>query len=213
MKSVTIKGEPRTSLGKKEAKKLRAAEKAPAVIYGGGETIHFSVDFSELRQLIYTPNVFLIDIELEGKTYKAIMQDIQWHPIDEVVLHVDFLGISQDKPVKIELPIKVIGRAAGIKAGGKLSMNMRRLKVKALPGDLPDMIEIDVTKLDIGQSIKVADLNIDKVEFLDPKSNVVVGVTTTRAARSAGMELPEDEEVEAEEGEGGEGEEAPAADE
>ncbi|WP_340110784.1 50S ribosomal protein L25/general stress protein Ctc [Maribellus mangrovi] len=197
MKSVTIKGEPRTSLGKKEAKKLRAAEKAPAVLYGGGETTHFSVDFSELRQLIYTPSVYLINIELDGKTHTAIMQDMQWHPVDEVVMHVDFLEISDDKTVKIELPIKIIGQAEGTKSGGKLSMNQRRLKVKALPGDLPDVIEIDVTKLILGQSIKVADLNVENVEFLDPQSNVIVSVITTRAARSAaGMELPEDMEEE-----------------
>lgn len=204
MKSVTIKGELRTSLGKKDAKKLRAAEKAPAVLYGGGETTHFSVDFSELRQLIYTPSVYLINIELDGKTHTAIMQDMQWHPVDEVVLHVDFLEISNDKPVKIEIPIKIKGQAEGTKSGGKLSTNQRRLKVKALPGNLPDVIEIDVTKLLLGQSIKVADLNVENVEFLDPKSNVIVSVITTRAARSAaGMELPEDMEEEGAE-EGGE---------
>jgi len=215
MKSVTIKGELRTSVGKKDAKKLRAAEKAPAVLYGGEETIHFSVDFSELRQLIYTPNVYLIDIDLDGKTYKAIMQDIQWHPVDEVVLHVDFLKIQDDKPVKIEVPIKVHGHAKGIKAGGKLNTNLRRLKVRALASDLPDTIEIDVTNLEIGQGIKVEDLKVDNVEFLDSKSNVVVSVTTTRAARSAaGMALPEDEEEAAVEGgEGGEEAEAPAAEE
>jgi len=216
MKSVTIKGELRTSLGKKDAKKLRAAEKAPAVLYGGDETIHFSVDFSELRQLIYTPNVYLIELDIDGKNYNAIMQDIQWHPVDEVVLHVDFLKIQPEKPIKIEVPIKVNGRAKGIKEGGKLNTNLRRLKVRALATDIPDAIEIDVTELEIGQSIKIADLNIDKIEFLNEKSNVVVGVITTRAARSAaGMLLPEDEEEEAAEegGEGGEEAEAPAAEE
>ncbi len=215
MKTVKIKGELRTSLGKKDAKKLRAEEKAPAVLYGGEETIHFSVDFSELRQLIYTPNVYLVEIDLEGKKYTAIMQDIQWHPVDEVVLHVDFLSINDSKPIKIEVPIKVNGRAKGIKEGGKLNTNLRRLKVRALATDIPDAIEIDVTELAIGQSIKVADLNMDKIDFLNEKSNVVVGVITTRAARSAaGMALPEDEEEEvAEGGEGGEEAEAPAAEE
>lgn len=195
MKSVVIKGEVRNSLGKKDAKKLRAAEKAPAVLYGGEETIHFSVDFSELRQLIYTPSVYLIDLDLDGKTYKAIMQDIQWHPVEEQVLHVDFLMIGDDRPVKIEVPIKVSGHAKGIKAGGKLNTNLRRLKVKALATDLPDAIEIDVTKLGLGQSIKVADLKVDNVEFLDPKSNVVVSVAITRAARSAaGTAAVEDDE-------------------
>lgn len=211
MKSLSIKGEARTSLGKKESKKLRDAGKAPAVLYGGEETIHFSVDFAELRQLIYTPSVFLIDLELDGKTHKAIVQDIQWHPVDEQVLHVDFLRISEDKPVKIEVPIKVFGHAKGIKAGGKLNTNLRRLKVKALAADLPDTVEIDVTKLGLGQSIKVADLGVDNVEFLDPKSNVVVSVAITRAARSAaGMASAEDEE---EEGDAEAGETAEASEE
>lgn len=185
MKSLTIKGELRKTLGKKEAKRLREAEKVPAVLYGGEETVHFSVDFSALRPLIYTPNVYLIDLDLEGTSYKAIMQDIQWHPVNEQVLHIDFLKISDDKPVKIEVPVKISGHAKGIKAGGKLNTNLRRLKVKALPGNLPDTIDVDVTNLGLGESIKVADMNIENVEILDPKSNVVVGVVITRAARSA----------------------------
>ena len=208
MQSLTIKGEIRTALGKKDVKKLRAEKKAPAVVYGGDEAIHFSVDFSELRQLIYTPNVYLIDLELDGKSYKAIMQDIQWHPVDEQVLHVDFLKISDDKPIKIEVPIKVSGHAKGIRAGGKLNTNLRRLKVKALASDLPDTINIDVTKLGLGQSIKVANLSVDNVEFLDPKSNVVVSVAITRAARSAagaaGSMDDEEEEGEEAAAEGGE---------
>lgn len=212
MKSVTIKGELRTSLGKKDAKKLRAEEKAPAVLYGGDEPVHFSVDFSELRQLIYTPNVYLIDLELDGETHKAMVQDMQWHPVDEVVLHVDFLKIQEGKPIKIEVPVKLHGQAAGTKAGGKLNKNLRRLKVKALAENLPDEIEVDITPLLIGQSIKVGDLSINNVEFLNDKSNVVVGVVTTRVAASA---LPENEEGEGEEGEGEgeEGAETPAAEE
>lgn len=202
MKSVTIKGDLRESLGKKESKKLRAAEKVPAVLYGNEEAIHFSVDFAELRQLIYTPSVFLIDLDINGTSYKAIMQDIQWHPVAEQVLHVDFLKIDDEKPIKIDVPIKVFGHAKGIKAGGKLNTNLRRLKVKALAADLPDTVEIDVTKLGLGQSIKVADLKVDNVEFLDQKSNVVVSVAITRAARSAAGAIVEDEEeAEAEGGE------------
>ncbi|HPF52576.1 MAG TPA: 50S ribosomal protein L25/general stress protein Ctc [Draconibacterium sp.] len=185
MKSLTVKGEARKSLGKKDAHKLRAAEKAPAVLYGVDEPIHFSVDFSELRSLIYTPNVYLIDLDIDGTVHRAIMKDIQWHPVEEMVMHVDFLKISDDKPIKIEVPIKVTGHAKGMKAGGKLNTNLRRLKVKALASDVPDTITIDVTKLGLGQGIKVGDLNLANVEFLDPKSNVVVSVAITRAARSA----------------------------
>ncbi len=209
MKSVAIKGELRTSLGKKDSKKLRAEEKAPAVLYGGETPIHFAVDFAEMRQLIYTPNVFLIDLEIDGKTYKAIMQDIQWHSVEEVILHVDFLQIAEDKPIKVAVPVKISGHAKGIRVGGKLNTNLRRLKVKALAADLPDTIDIDVTKLGLGQSIKVADLKSDKVEFLDQKSNVVVSVAITRAARSAAgaaLATGDDDEEET-------SEEAPASEE
>lgn len=203
MKSVVIKGQKREALGKKDAKKLRAQEIVPAVLYGGDEPIHFSIPFSELRQLIYTPSVYLLDIDIDGEVYKAIMQDIQWHAVEEQVLHIDFLRIQEGNPVKIEVPVKVFGHAVGIKAGGKLKTNLRRLKVKALADDLPDTIDIDVTPLAIGQNIKVGDLDVENLEFLDNKSNVVVAVAVTRAAKSAaGAALGEDEEEGAEGAEG-----------
>ena len=196
MKSVVIKGELRNSLGKKDSKKLRAEEKAPAVLYGGDEPIHFAVSFAELRQLVYTPSVYLIDLDIDGTMHKAIMQDIQWHPVDEMVLHIDFLEIKGDKPVKINVPVKIGGFAKGLRKGGKLNTTLRRLSVRALAEKLPDTIDIDVTKLDIGQSIKVADVDIPGVELLDPKSNVIVGVGITRAARSAAGGDAEEEEEE-----------------
>ncbi len=192
MKTVTIKGQERKVLGKKESKKLRAQNLVPAVLYGGEETMHFTVSFSEMRQLIYTPGVFLVDIDMDGKIYPAMMQDIQWHPVEEQVLHVDFLMIHENKAIRIDVPVNITGLAKGIKAGGKLKMNMRRLKVKALAKDLPDTIDIDVTKLGIGQSVKVADLSVKGVEFLDNKLNVVVAVVVTRVAQS--VEDEEDDE-------------------
>jgi len=207
MKSVVVKGQKRETVGKKESKKLRAQEIVPAVLYGGEDPIHFAVPFSELRQLVYTPNVYLIDLEIDGKAYKAMMQDIQWHAVEEQILHIDFLRIQEDKAIKIEVPVKITGFAKGIKSGGKLNTNLRRLKVKALAKDLPDNIEIDITPLGIGQSIKVADIGIPDVEFLDKKSNVVVSIVITRAAKSAAdEELEEEEEIEG-------GEEAPASEE
>jgi len=185
MKSLVIKGQLRKTLGKKDAKKLRAQELVPSVMYGSDEIIHFAVPFSELRQLIYTPSSFLIEIDLDGKTYKAIMQDVQWHPVEEQVLHVDFLRIREGHPVKMDIPINIIGLAKGIKAGGKLKTNMRKLKVKAFTEHFPDTIDIDVTNLGLGQSIKVDDLKLENVELLDSKSNVVVTVSMTRAAMSA----------------------------
>jgi len=185
MKTLLVKGQLRTSLGKKEAKKIRSQESVPAVLYGSNEIIHFSISFSELRPLVYTPDVYLVNLDIDGKSYQAILQDIQWHAVEEQAMHIDFLRVEDGKPVKVELPVKVVGVAKGTKTGGKLKINLRRLKVKGLSKDLPDTIDINVTKLGIGQSIKVADLIRDNVEFLDTKSNVVVAVTITRAARSA----------------------------
>jgi large subunit ribosomal protein L25 len=197
MKTLLVKGEKRKSLGKKEAKLLRSQEAVPAVLYGAGEPIHFSVPFSEMRQLVYTPGVYLIDLDIEGTVYQAIMQDTQWHAVEEQILHVDFLKVEEGKKVKIDVPVKVVGLAKGIKAGGKLKVNLRRLKIKALAKDLPDAIEINVTKLGIGQSIKVGDLALKNIEILDKKTNVVVAVTITRAAKgAAGAVVEEEEEVE-----------------
>jgi large subunit ribosomal protein L25 len=212
MKSVSVKGTKRESLGKKQAKRIREQGDVPAVLYGHEEIMHISVPFSELRKLIYTPNVYLVDLEIDGEVHKAIIQDMQWHPIEEQVLHIDFLKVEDDKPVKISLPIVLTGRAKGIKAGGKLKQNMRKLKVKALAEHLPDTIEIDITKLGIGDSYKVEEIERANLEFLDNKSNLIVGVISQRAAMAA-MLLPEDEEDEEEgeegaaegaEGEGGE---------
>ncbi len=198
MKTLLLKGEIRKSLGKKEAKELRSQELVPAVLYGTAEPIHFSVSFSDMRQLIYTPGVFLIDLEIEGTVYPAIMQDVQWHAVEEEILHIDFLKVEENKKIKIDLPIQIVGTAKGIKAGGKLKSNLRRLKVKALAKDLPDTIEINVTKLGIGQSIKVGDLALKNIEILDKKTNVVVAVTITRAAKGAAGAVVEEEDEEAE---------------
>jgi len=194
MKTVVVKGQLRNSLGKKEAKLLRSQEIVPAVLYGSGEPVHFSVPFSELRQLVYTPGVYLIDLDIEGTVYHSLMQDVQWHAVEEQILHIDFLKIEESKKIKIDLPVKVVGLAKGIKAGGKLKTNLRRLKVKGLAKDLPDTIEVNVTPLGIGQSIKVGDLSLKDIEILDKKSNLVVSVNITRAARSAAGAVEEEEE-------------------
>jgi large subunit ribosomal protein L25 len=207
MESLKITGQKRESLGKKDAKKLREQGLVPGVLYGKDEVTHLAVPFSDLRSFVYTPNVYLIDLEIDGEVHKAMIQDVQWHPVDEQILHIDFLKIEADKPVKIGVPVKLVGTAKGIKAGGKLKVNMRKLRVKALAENLPDAIEIDITKLAIGDSIKVGELQRQNLEFLDNKSNLIVGVISTRVAKSA-MSLPEDEEEEGAEGEGEEGAES-----
>lgn len=195
MKSLKITGQKREALGKKEAKKLREQGLVPGVVYGRDEVIHLTVPFSELRTLIYTPSVYMIDMDLDGQSVRAIIQDVQWHPVEEEILHIDFLKVEDDVPVKIGIPVELKGLARGIKAGGKIKFNMRKLRVKALAENLPDTIVIDVTKLNIGDSIKVEQLKRNNLEFLDNKSNLIVGVISTRAAK-AGAALPEDEEEE-----------------
>lgn len=209
MKSLKITGQKRESLGKKDAKKLRDQGLVPGVLYGKDEVTHLAVPFSDLRPFVYTPDVFLIDLEIDGKVVKAMIQDVQWHPVEEQIQHIDFLKIEDGKSVKIGIPVNFNGTAKGIKAGGKLKVNMRKLRVKALAENLPDAIEIDITELEIGDSIKVGELQRENLVFLDNKSNLIIGMVSTRVAQSA-MLLPEDlEEEEGAEGEG-EGEEGAA---
>ncbi len=184
MKSLEIKGKVREATGKKDSRNLRKEALVPCVIYSGKDPIHFHAPFSEFRPLVYTPDVFLVNVNLDGEIHQAILQDMQWHPVDEQLLHVDFLRISEDKPIKIDLPLTITGTAKGIKLGGKLKVNLRKIKVKGLLKDLPDQIMVDVTDLDVTQSIKVSDLHYEGVEILAPKSDVVVTVSVTRAVKA-----------------------------
>ena len=185
MKTFDIKGSLRTGTGKKNSKSLRDQELVPCVLYGGEENVHFFIPFSEFRHVVYTPDVYLINLDIEGKIYKAILQDSQWHPVEEIMLHADFLQVSDKKPVKVSLPVDITGTAKGIKTGGKLKVNLRKLKVKGVAANLPDTIRVDVTELGLGQSIKVGDLKADGIMLLNNKSDVIATVTVTRAARAA----------------------------
>ena len=185
MKSVAISGELRAAIGKKDSKKLRAEEKVPCVLYGGEEPIHFQADAAEFRKVVYTPNVYLVNLTVDGKEHTAVMQDIQWHAVEEQILHVDFLKVDASKPIKIEVPVKVEGYAKGMRAGGKMKLNLRRLKVKGLAADLPDSIKLNIDNLELGQSIKVGQISVDNLEILNSKSIPVVTIMITRAARAA----------------------------
>jgi large subunit ribosomal protein L25 len=185
MKTFDIKGNLRTATGKKDSKNLRNQELVPCVLYGGEENVHFSIPFSEFRHMVYTPEVFLVNLDIEGKIYQAVMQDSQWHPVEEKMLHADFLQVLDNKQLRVSLPVSIIGTAKGIKAGGKLKINLRKLKVKGVAQNLPDSIAVEVTELGLGQSIKVGDLKTDGVELLNSKSDVIATVTVTRAARAA----------------------------
>ena len=155
MKSISIKVTKREVVGKKDAKRLRLEDLVPGVLYGGDEPVHFYAPEKEFKSLIYTPNVYLVDLDIDGTICQSIIKDAQFHPVKEKLLHVDFLRTTADKLVKVELPIKVEGFAKGIRNGGKLKQNLRTLKVKAFVKNLPDYIGINVEDLDLGQSIKV----------------------------------------------------------
>jgi large subunit ribosomal protein L25 len=185
MKTFEIKGSLRSTTGKKDSKNLRKQELVPCVLYGGSENIHFYLPFNEFRHIVYTPEVFLINLDIDGKPYQAVMQDAQWHPVEEKMLHADFLQVDENKPIKVSLPVTIKGTAKGIKAGGKLKVNLRKLKVKGIAAKLPHTVEVEVTNLGLGQSIKVGELKTDGLQLLNNKSDVIATVTVTRAARAA----------------------------
>ena len=186
MKSFELKGSSRNDLGKKATKALRVEELIPAVIYGGEankDAVHFTVKEGDVRKLIYTPEVFLVDLSIDGKAYKAILKDLQFHPVSDKILHLDFLHIFEDKPIVIEVPVVLDGLAEGVKAGGKLSLDIRKLKVKALYNAIPEKLHVNIENLALGKSIQVGELNFDGLELLNAKNAVVCRVQLTRAAR------------------------------
>jgi len=183
MKTFELKGSKRESTGKKAAKAYRSESLVPCVLYGGGEVVHFTVTQEGIRKLIYTPEVFTVNLSVEGKEYTAILKDTQFHPVSDVLLHVDFLQIFEDKPIVMEIPIVSEGLAQGVKDGGKLTMNMRKLKVKGLYKDFPEKLVINIENLALGKTIQVGDLHFDNLELMNVKDNVVAAVKTTRAAK------------------------------
>src|ERR1035437_1050324 len=185
MKTFELKGTVRTDLGKKATKAERVAENVPCVLYGGKENIHFTTTISDIRKLIYTPEVYIVNLDIDGKKTKSIMKALQFHPVSDKVLHIDFLQVTEIRPVTVELPVKLEGLAEGVKAGGKLSLEVRKLKVKGLYTKIPENIVIDVTELALGKSIQVGKVSIANLEILNNKNAVVAQVKLTRAARGA----------------------------
>lgn len=185
MKTVTLSGSTRSNVGKTDAAALRLKGHVPCVIYGGKEQIHFHADIRAFKPIIFTPEVSIVDIQLEGKSFKAILQEAQYHKINDKLIHADFLEIVDSKPVTVSLPVKIAGQSEGVKKGGKLTVKMRKLKVKGLVSKLPEFIEVNVDKLDIGDSIAVGDITIDGVTMLNAKNVTVIGVSATRATAAA----------------------------
>jgi large subunit ribosomal protein L25 len=210
MKSITIKGSKRESVGKVSTKALRNAGKVPCVLYGGDKVLHFSADELSFKNLVYTPNVYTAKIELEnGDSFKAILQDIQFHPVSDKILHIDFYQLHDDKEVTLEIPVRLLGTAPGVIAGGIVRFPYRKLRVRAMPENLPDFINADISKMEIGDKLYVTELGKDSFSIVHPDNTVVVQVRVSRAA------ILDDEEEEGEEGaegvEGAEGTDAAAA--
>ncbi|HJP63304.1 MAG TPA: 50S ribosomal protein L25/general stress protein Ctc [Mucilaginibacter sp.] len=188
MKSIAISGSPRENVGKRDAKELRYQGLVPAVLYGGTTQTHFAVSAADLKPVIYTPVVHFIDITVAGKTTQAIIQDIQFHPLTEQILHVDFLQLDETKPIAIEIPIRLTGTSPGVKMGGKLVQKLRKLRIKALPKDHLDNIDVSIEGLDVGKSVRVSDLKLEKLIITNAKEDTIVSVTTSRALRQAEQE-------------------------
>lgn len=182
MKTVSLSGSLRANVGKSDANALRAKGQVPCVIYGAGEQIHFSADERAFKNIIYTPETNIVDINLDGKTYKTVLQESQFHKITDKLIHADFLQIVDGKPVTVHLPVKTVGQAEGVKDGGKLHVRLRKLRVKGLINKLPESVELNIEKLVIGKSIAAGDINIDGVTVLHPKNVSVVSVQITRQA-------------------------------
>lgn len=209
MKSITIKGSERESVGKKATKALRNAGKVPCVVYGGEKPLHFAADELSFRDLVYTPNAHTVVVELEdGKKVNAIMQDIQFHPVTDNILHIDFYQLFEDKELTMNIPVRLQGNSPGVRNGGRLLFRKRKLAIRALPGNLPDFFDVDISTLKIGDNITVESLLNDKFTILHPDTTVVVQVKMARAAVVV-EEEGEDEELEGAEA-AAEGEAAPA---
>ena len=193
MKTLEIIGYKRANLGKSDSKKLREDGQVPCVLYGGGEQIHFYAPMILFRELVYTANAYFVTLNIEGTTYQAIMQDIQFHPVSEVILHVDFLKLFEDKLVKMDIPVNFVGQSPGVANGGTLIAKKRKLKIAALPKDMPDHVDVDLSELDFGKAVKVNSLEEQNYQILESKIASIAVVEVPRALRG---KLNADEEGE-----------------
>ncbi len=180
MKTVALTGELRSDLGSKYSRAMRNEGKVPCVLYGGGEHIHFFVYSPDFKALVYTPNTYKVQLTIEGKKYMAILHDMQFHPVNEAILHADFLAVDEKNPITVSIPVTVEGNSPGVRAGGKLIQKIQRLKIKGLIKDIPDSIVINIDGLDLGQSTKVKNVEVPNIQILDNKDNAIVSIKMTR---------------------------------
>lgn len=193
MKVSKLSGSVRANVGKKDAKAVRNAGRVPCVLYGQGAQTHFSASAIDIEKLVFTPEVYQVELDIDGKKHQAIIQDLQQDPIKDTVRHIDFFELDDKKPVKVGLPVRLTGASRGVLAGGKLLQVFRRLTVVGLPKDLPDSVTIDITKLRIGQSVRVSQIEADGLKFLEPANAVVVSVKMARGA-AKGSDAAEEED-------------------
>lgn len=200
MKTLSIKAQGRTDLGKKSTQALRKQDHIPCVMYGGEKPVHFHAHENDFRKMIYNNEVFLLELDVDGTQYKATLKELQFHPVTDKVLHMDFIEVNENEPAIVSLPVSVVGNSVGILAGGKLRQRRRYLKVKGLVKDMPEVLEIDITKVNIGGVIKVADLNYENLELLDVAQSMVVGIAASRLSAKGGTgEIEGEEGAESEE--------------
>lgn len=183
MKSIEINAKLREKLGKKASNDLRKSESIPCVLYGSEKNVHFYAEASQFRKLVYTPDVYFAKLNIDGTEHKAILKDIQFHPVSDKILHIDFLNITEDKPITLSVPVRVTGFAKGVQDGGKLDQDMHRINLKGLLKDFVEEVVVDVTELTIGKSVKISDLKLDKLNAVELPSKSVVAVRVTRVVK------------------------------
>lgn len=188
MKTIAISGSPRENVGKRDAKELRYEGKVPAVLYGGKEQQHLAVVIADLRDVIYTPEVNFVEIDVNGAKTKAIVKDTQYHPLTDVLMHIDFLQLFDEKEIVMEIPVKLTGTSPGVKMGGKLIQKLRKLRVKALPANMPQNVEVSLDRLEVGSLFRVRDLKVDGFVITNTPEDTIVSVAMSRALKQAETE-------------------------
>ena len=185
MQSIKLNAKKREEFGKKSTKAVRREGRIPAVVYGQGEPVNFSLEIPDVKPLIYSPASYIVEFDIEGSKEIAVMREVQFHPVKEEILHMDFYRVNESKPVTIDIPVRITGNSEGVKMGGKLVQNKRKLTVSGLMKDLPDELVVDITELGIGKTIFVGDLSYDNLRLLNPASTAVCAIRVTRAAAAA----------------------------
>ena len=184
--AISIQGATRTDFGKSASKQMRNAGKIPCVLYGGEDLVHFTTTPADVRHLIYTPDLVLAEVTVEGQMHRCLVKEVQYHPVSDKILHIDFQKLVKGSPIKVEVPLRLVGSAKGVKSGGKLLQKVRRVKIKAMPENMVDELSVDVSDLDLGQSIRVRDIKaVSGIEILPPPGTPVASIEIPRALRGA----------------------------